>query len=87
MSKKVYLVLEHDDGNSGGWGDYVSIYGIYTDRVEAYKRKQELDKTIDEEGFLIEEDEEYMDYSRYMYDVIPVEINKDIFEFLGGYAE
>lgn len=52
-----------------------------------YKDKQELDNTIDEEGYLIEEDEEIPNYSRYAYEIIHVEVNKNIGEFLGGYAE
>ena len=47
---KVYMVIEIDDGGSGGWGEYVSLCGIYTDEHEAYRRKRELDATIDEEG-------------------------------------
>lgn len=84
---KVYMVIEIDDGGSGGWGEYISLCGIYTDEYEAYRRKQELDATIDEEGYLIEKDEELMNDTKYMYDVIPVEANKDIDELLGGYAE
>lgn len=84
---KVYMVIEKDDGGSGGWGQYVSLCGIYTDKHEAYRRKQELDATIDEEGYLIEKDEEFINDTRYMYDVIPFETNKDIDELLGGYAE
>ena len=81
------MVIEKDDGGSGGWGQYVSLCGIYTDEHEAYRRKQELDATIDENGYLIEKDEELMNDTRYMYSAIPVEVNKDIDELLGGYAE
>ena len=84
---KVYMVIEKDDGGSGGWGQYVSLCGIYTDEHEANRRKQKLDATINEEGYLIEKDEDFINDTRYMYDVIPVEANKDIDELLGGYAE
>ena len=84
---RVYMVIEKNDGGSGGWGQYLSLCGIYTDEHEAYRRKRELDATIDEEGYLIEEDEEFIGGTRYMYDVIPIEANKDIEELLGGYAE
>lgn len=84
---KFYMVIEKNDGGSGGWGQYVSLCGIYTDEHEAYRRKQELDATIDEEGYLIEKDEEFLNDTRYMYNVIPVEANKDMDELLGGYAE
>ena len=84
---KVYMVIEKNDGGSGGWGQYVSLCGIYTNEDEAYRRKQKLDTTIDEEGYLIEKNEEFIGGTRYMYDVIPVEVNKDIHELLGGYAE
>lgn len=84
---KVYMVIEKNDGGSGGWGQYVSLCGIYTNEHEAYRRKQELDATIDEEGYFIEKDEKFIKNARYTYDVIPVEVNKDIDELLGGYAE
>lgn len=82
------MVIEKNDGNSDGRGEYVALCGIYTDEDKARERKQELDKTIDEEGYCIdEEDAEFPYYARYMYEIIPVEVNKDIGEFLGGYAE
>lgn len=84
---KVYMVIEKDDGGSGGWGEYISLCGIYTDEREAYKRIEELNATIDEDGYLIEKDEELMNDTRYMYSAISVEVNKDIDELLGGYAE
>lgn len=84
---RVYMVIEKNDGGSGGWGQYVSLCGIYTNEDEAYRRKQKLDATIDEEGYLIEKDEEFIGGTRYMYNVIPVEANKDIDELLGGHAE
>lgn len=81
------MVIEKDDGGSGGWGQYVSLCGIYTDEHEANRRKQKLDATINEEGYLIEKDEDFINDTRYMYDVIPVEANEDIDELLGGYSE
>lgn len=81
------MVIEKNDAGSGGWGQYVSLCGIYTDKHEAYRRKQTLDATIDEEGYFIEKDEKFIKNARYTYDVIPVEVNKDIDELLGGYAE
>lgn len=81
------MVIEKNDGGSDGWGQYVSLCGIYTDEYEANRRRQELDATIDEEGYLIEKDEEFINDTRYMYDVIPIEVDKDIDELLGGYAE
>ena len=84
---RVYMVIEKNDGGSGGWGQYVSLCGIYTNECEAYKRIEELNATIDEEGYLIEKDEDFINDTKYTYDVIPVEVNKDIDELLGGYAE
>ena len=73
MIDKVYLVLGNDDGGSEGWGDYVSLYGIYVDEYEAEERMLELiKKTIE---------------TRETFTVKSVEINKNIGEFLGGYAE
>lgn len=76
MIDKVYLVLGHDDGNSGGWGDYVSLYGIYTDENEANKRELELDKGLKEIG-----------KTRETFEVKEVRFNQNVSEFLGGYAE
>lgn len=84
---RVYMVIEKNDGGSGGWGQYVSLCGIYTNECEAYKRIEELNATIDEDGYLIEKDKEFIGGTRYMYDVITVEVNKDIDQLLGGYAE
>ena len=73
MIDKVYLVLGNDDGGSEGWGDYVSLYGIYVDEYEAEERMLELiKKTIE---------------TRETFTVKSVEINQNIEEFLGGYAE
>lgn len=36
---------------------------------------------------VIEKDEDFINDTRYMYDVIPVEANEDIDELLGGYSE
>ena len=76
MIDKVYLVLGHDDGGSEGWGDYVSLYGVYVDEYEAKERMLELTK-------------ESMDASdtRETFEVKSVEFNQNIEEFLGGYAE
>lgn len=79
--------MKKNDGGSGGWGEYVNLCGIYTDEHEANRRRQELDATINEEGYLIEKDEDFINDTRYMYDVIPVEANEDIDELLGGYSE
>ena len=72
MIEKVYLVLGHDDGGSE-WGDYVSLYGVYVDEYEAEERMLEIiKKTIE---------------TRETFDVKSVELNQNIEEFLGGYAE
>ena len=79
MSKKVYLVLGHDDGGSGGWGDYVSLYGIYVDKYEARERMLELTKELMETKDATDK--------IYKFEVKSVDFNKNIFECLGGYAE
>ena len=73
MIKKVYLVLGHDDGNSGGWGDYVYLHGVYVDEDKAKEMMEEIIK-------------ETMD-TRETFEVKGVDFNKKIGEFLGGYAE
>ncbi|WP_058989915.1 hypothetical protein [Anaerococcus rubeinfantis] len=40
---KVYVVIENDDGGSEGWGDYVTLVGIYTNEKEANDKVKELE--------------------------------------------
>lgn len=40
---KVYVVIENDDGGSEGWGDYVTLIGIYTNKKEANDKVKELE--------------------------------------------
>ena len=82
MIDKVYLVLGHDDGDSEGWGDYVSLYGVYVDEYEAEERMLELTKEV--MGTTVAT--ETMD-TRETFEVKSVEFNQNIGEFLGGYAE
>nr|DAL26929.1 MAG TPA_asm: hypothetical protein [Caudoviricetes sp.] len=76
MIDKVYLVLGHNDGNSGGWGDYVSLYGIYVNKYEARERMLELTKEV-----MGTTD------ARETFEVKTVDFNQNIGECLGGYAE
>lgn len=73
MIDKVYLVLGHDDGNSDGWGDYVSLYGVYVNKYEATERMVELIKEPTD--------------IRETFEVVDVEFNQNIDICLGGYAE
>lgn len=40
---KVYVVIGNDDGGSEGWGDYVTLIGIYTSEKEANDKVKELE--------------------------------------------
>ena len=82
MIDKVYLVLGHDDGGSEGWGDYVSLYGIYVDEYKARERLVELTKEVVGNTVATEA----MDTGE-TFEVKSVEFNQKIEEFLGGYAE
>ncbi|MBS5989590.1 hypothetical protein [Anaerococcus hydrogenalis] len=44
---KVYMLVENDDGGSQGWGDYVTLVGIYTSKDEANKKLKELESQND----------------------------------------
>lgn len=35
---KVYVIIQNDDGASDGFGDYVTLVRIFTDRKEANKK-------------------------------------------------
>lgn len=82
MIKKVYLVLGHNDGGSEGWGDYVSLYGVYVDKYEARERMLELTKEV-----MGTRDATDMTDTRETFEVKTVEFNQNIDECLGGYAE
>lgn len=82
MIDKVYLVLGHDDGGSEGWGDYVSLYGVYVDEYEAKERMVELTKEVVGNTVATEATD-----TRETFEVKSVEFNQNIEEFLGGYAE
>ncbi len=82
MTDKVYLVLGHDDGGSGGWGDYVSLYGIYVDKYEARERMVELTKEV-----MGTRDATDTTNTRERFEVKTVEFNQNIDECLGGYTE
>lgn len=76
LKDKVYLVIGHDAGYSVGWGEYVSLYGIYVDEYEAKERMVEL----------LKETMETTD-TRETFEVKSVEFNQNIDESLGGYVE
>lgn len=82
MIDKVYLVLGHDDGNSGVWGEYVSLYGVYVDKYEARERMLELTKEV-----MGTKDATDTTNTRETFEVKTVEFNQNIDECLGGYAE
>ena len=41
---KVYVIIQNDDGASDGFGDYVTLVRIFTDRKEANKKLKELER-------------------------------------------
>lgn len=82
MIDKVYLVLGHDDGGSEGWGDCVSLYGVYIDKYEARERMLELTKEV-----MGTRDATDTTDTRETFEVKSVEFNQNIDEFLGGYIE
>lgn len=45
---KVYMLIENNDGGSQGWGDYVTLVGIYTSKEEADKKLKELESQNDD---------------------------------------
>lgn len=47
---KVYMVIENDDGGSEGWGDYVTLIGIYTNEKEANNKVKELESQNENEN-------------------------------------
>ena len=47
---KVYMIVQTNDGNS--IGEYINIMGIYNNKEEANIRLENLNKKIDDRGFL-----------------------------------
>lgn len=86
---KLYLVIERNDGGAGLWGEYISLCGIYTDEKLAKYRLKELNNEINENGYNINNQNEdgFIDYTYYNYEMITVDSDKPINEYLGGYAE
>lgn len=82
LKDKVYLVIGHDSGYSVGWGEYVSLYGIYVDEYEAKERMLELTKEV-----MGTKDATDTTDTRETFKVKTVEFNQNIDEFLGGYVE
>ncbi len=86
---KLYLVIEKDDGGAGLWGEYVSLCGIYTDEKLAKMRLEVVKSGLDEHGYAIDNQDEdgFIDYTHYKHEIITVNADQPISEFLGGYAE
>lgn len=79
---KVYVVIENDDGGSEGWGDYVTLIGIYTNEKEANDKVKELESQDEDIEYEIDninpcehctfddcDDCESDDYEDFYYDI------------------
>ena len=80
---KVYMIVENNDGNSNGLGEFVSMKGIYDIKEKALKRLEDLSNKLDGKGFL----KDGKDSTRYLYKVIDVELGAEANIFLGGYRK
>lgn len=79
---KVYMIIENNDGNSNGLGDFVKMKGIYNSEDKAKSVLEKLNENIDNYGFL----KEARDTTRYLYNIVEVELGKEANIFLGGYS-
>jgi|GEM_PF-6465546 hypothetical protein len=84
---KLYVIIEKNDGGSGLWGEYLILHGVYTDKNLAKDRVEELNDKLDEHGYIIDHGDGFIDYTYYNYEMITVDSDKPINEYLGGYAE
>ena len=80
---KVYMIIENNDGNSKGLGDFVKMKGIYNSEDEAKSVLEKLNSSLDNRGFL----KEATDNTRYLYSIVEVELGKETNIFLGGYSK
>lgn len=94
---KAYVIIQNDDGGSDGFGDYVTLVRIFTDRKEANKKLKELEieyenKHTEDEDVDINDNcihccyDDY-DYTRYIYKLYEIPLSKTVGKYLGGYAE
>lgn len=99
---KVYVIIQNYDGASDGFGDYVTLVRIFTDRKEANKKLKELeceyknkhteDKNEDINYIIhccYDEDYDYDNYddTRYINKLYEIPLSKTVGKYLGGYAE
>ena len=80
---KAYIIIENNDGNSGGLGEFVSMMSLYNLKEEAEKRLEELNNKLGERGLKKESE----DNTRYLYKMIEIEVGKEANIFLGGYRK
>lgn len=78
MVDKIYLALEHS--NEGSYGDYVSLFGAYVNKDEAGNRCIQLIENY-------RNDEQDFGYVKKSFEVIEVELDKNIEAFIGGYVD
>lgn len=84
---KLYLVIGKNKAGADLWEEYVSLCGVYTEECLAKERVAELKSELDDNGHLMQDEDKFVDYTIYNYEIINVETNQLMFEFLGGYAE
>ena len=97
---KVYVIIENNDGNSKGLGDFVIMKGIYNSKYEAKGALEKLNSSLDNRGFLKEATDntrylfdnkgflkEVTDNTRYLYSIEEVELGKETNIYLGGYSK
>lgn len=91
---KVYVIIQNDDGASDGFGDYVTLVRIFTDRKEANKKLKELEREYENKH--TEDKNEDINYNcihccyddtRYIYKLYEIPLSKTVGKYLGGYAE
>lgn len=81
--EKIYMIVENNDGNSNGLGEFVSMKGIYNSEEEAKKALDKLNGKLDNQGYLKESE----NTTRYLYKYIEVELGKEANIYLGGYRK
>ncbi|WP_311482536.1 hypothetical protein [uncultured Anaerococcus sp.] len=81
--KKLYMIVENNDGNSNGHGEFVNMKGIYNSEEEAKNVLEKLNEKLDNQGYLKESENN----TRYLYKYIEVELGKEANIYLGGYRK
>lgn len=87
---KVYLVFVSDCGTPGDLGSYTGLIWASLDKKKAQDFIDKKEAGLNDDGTIRYDDdvdEEYRDYSRYGYQLLEYELDKEEYEYIDGEIE